>query len=287
MRVLVVSDTDAGRREIRRLLDSAGFETVDPAAVGAGALLAAADWQADAAIGVLLDRRPTIQKSSAVMLELGIALGRSLPTLIVGRAPKRFPALTGISFVSASIDDLEAQLDLELKIELFLEGVRMNAPRRVDDSVPATPIRSPAVLPNDRRGSQLEEQVAELLVASGAYLIASSEATSIDIRSDLTFLVEGLESRLGLILVEVAGSAGIEQSRLRSKSDQLAEYVARSGAGLGLLIVDGPEPPAGIAYRPLVATLTISQLRQQIAEVGLSAMLLHLRNSAIHGLGGR
>lgn len=288
MRVLVISDTDAGRRRIIGLLESAGYDTVDPAAVGAGALLANADWQADATIGVLLDRRPTIQKSSAVMLELGIALGRTLPTLIVGRTPKRFPALTGLPFVNASLDGFEEQLDLELKVELFLEGVRMNAPRQVGHFVTATATRSPAILPRARRGSMLEEQVAELLVAAGARVLSPEAAGPSDVRPDLTLLVEGLESRLGLVLVEVSGATSSDQTgRLRSKVDQLAEYVARSGAGLGLLILDGAEPPAGNPYRQLVATLTISQLRQQLAEVGLSAMLLQLRNSAIHGLGSR
>lgn len=268
------------------MLDSAGHETVDPSTIGAGALLANAHWQADAAIAVLLDRRPTIQRSSAVMLETGIALGRSLPVLVAGLTPKRFPALTGLPFVSASLAGAEEQRDLQIKVDLFLEGVRMNVPRHVDSSTPPMMPNRSATRSSPKHGPDLEASVAHLLDGAGAQLLSSEYQSNSGIRPDIAFLVEGLEAQLGLVLVEVVSSSQMGSAGwMKSKGDQLAEYVSRSGAGLGLLIIDGSDTFVGSAYRPLVVTLTAVQLRDQLEHLGLSKMLLQLRNSAIHGRG--
>lgn len=283
MRVLVTADSATGRRELQTIVEFSGHLVLDSAELGAGALLATAVWDVDAVVAGFFASRPSLQQRSAVLVEVGIALGRGTPVLLLAREGIQATALTGVPWIEASLADPET---LSLKLDLFLQGVRSGIPRQ-----PATgTITSPKQRPSSTTypaGYELERAVAELLKSSGTALFTEVRSDSPNDRPDLAFYLEGRESELGLILVEVKhlDSTANPQRRLRDASMQLARYVAQTNAGLGLVIYDGDKFPQQRRTRePLVVAIPLIKLRDELAQRSLGDVVRRLRNEAIHGL---
>lgn len=251
--------------------------------MGAGALLSTALWNVDAVVCGLFSARPQLQQRSAVLVEVGIALGRDTPVLLLTREGIQTPALTGLPRIEASLADPET---LALKLDLFLQGVSGGVPRKPAST--ALNLRKPKPSPTSRvNGPALEKAVAEILAGSGSAVLTEVGADFSNVRPDLAFYLEGREADLGLILVEVKqlSSSSDAQRRIRDASFELAHYVAQTNAGLGLVVYDGKS----FARQPrtsgsLVAAISLAELRQELTLRPIGDLIGRLRNEAIQGL---
>lgn len=282
MRVLITADSATARRKLQAIVESGGHTVLDATELGAGALLAAAVWDADAVVAGLFARRPSQQQRSAVLVETGIALGRGTPVLLLTRENVPVPALTGVPRIEASLDDPET---LALKLDLFLQGVRGGAPRQPAAGIVTSSKQRPQPT-NYATGYELERTVADLLASSGSVLFTELRPNSPSDRPDLAFYVKGSEIDLGLILVEVKRINTAEWSRrLRDASHQLARYVAQANAGLGLVVYDGDKVPLQRrTLAPQIVAISLANLRGELLERPLEDIVRRLRNEAIHGL---
>jgi hypothetical protein len=157
------------------------------------------EWQADAAIAVLLAGRPPQQQPAAVLVEIGVAVGRHVPTLILSKGETQLPSLAGVPRIDADLHDVDT---MALKVELFLQGVREKSPTKFPASAgrPVSPLT---------RGSlrllsslELEEAVGQLLQLSGSEFIREGSSSRRE-TADFVLHVENNESDLGLVLIEV------------------------------------------------------------------------------------
>ena len=215
-------------------------------------------------------------------VEIGVALGRGTPVLVVGRENRQTSALTSLPRIDASLEDLAT---LELKLDLFLEGVGGGVARERFGK-PSFSVKPRAAIPTSTAGQSLGRAVKELLNGSGTAMFTEA-LTSVDgDRPDLAFYVEGIESDLGLVLVEVkqfAPSTDVSR-RLRDASSQLSNYVTRTSAGLGLLVYEAEKGSVSRrALSPLTIAVPYHTLREELAERPLGDVMRRLRNEAIHG----
>lgn len=254
---------------------------MDSADLGAGALLASAEWEVDAVVVGLFARRPP-QQRSAVLVETGIALGRGTPVLLLTREGLQVPALTGVPQIEASLDDPET---LALKLDLFFQGVHGGAPRRPAGKAEISP-REGRLTSGYPNGMELERTVAELFAANGFALVPEPKQTSPRDRPDLAVYAQGREAELGLVLIEVSQIRSLHwQRRIREASQQLSRHVMRAHAAFGLVIYDGDGLPSQQRTKePLVVAISLSGLKHELEQRQLQEIVRRLRNEAIHGL---
>lgn len=280
MHVLITADLTTARRKLRAVVESGGHTVLDSTELGAGALLAAAAWNADAVVVGLFASRPLQRQYAAVLVEAGVALGRDIPVLLLTRPGVRAPALTGVPRIEASLEDPET---LALKLESFLQGVQGDLPRHIATTTTASPrVTTP---PARIAGYELEQTVASLLEASSSAMLMESRSKSPDRGADFAFYLKGRETDLGLVLVEVKQVRGLHwQRRIRTASLELAQYVAQAGAGFGLVIYDGDNlPPQQRTADPFVVALSLENIERELAQRPLEDVVWRLRNEAIHG----
>lgn len=281
MRVLITADLSTARRQLQAALESGGHTVLDSTELGAGALLAAADWDVDAVVAGFFASRPTQRQLGAVLVEAGVALGRGIPVLLLTRAGVQAPALTGVPRIEANLEDLET---LALKLDMVLQGVHGGVPRQA--AVEA--VVSPRITAEVARvtGYELEQTVAGLLQVSSSAVFTEARSDSPAGGADFAFYFKGRESDLGLVLIEVKQIRGSEwQRRIREASHQLARYVAQANAGFGLVIYDGDSlPPQLRTADPFVVAISLESLQIDLEQRSLVEVVWRLRNEAIHGL---
>jgi hypothetical protein len=251
-----------------------GHVVEDPTTEGAGALLAGGDLDVDAFVAVFWLARAPQRQRSALFVEIGIAIGRGVPVLLVTKPNLKVASLAGLPRIVAT-DDPDPIFDVQ--IELFLEGVykKIDQPtfKRSSDGSPHAPLAR-------TQGLDFEKSVDALLSSSAVEFMKSTGAR--DDRADFTLYFSGDDGDLGVVLVEAKNwSRPPSGALLRDTLLRLSDQVLRSGAGLGLLVVS--EHIEKIPATPLVAVASIDELRLQLAERSLPGMLRRARNESIHG----
>jgi hypothetical protein len=255
--------------------------------IGPGARLAAAPLlDFDAAVAVL---PPGGVGLSAVQVEVGIALGRGLPLLLIVPPDTLPPAgLSDIRYVKASLDNRAA---LKLHIGIFFRSLSASPTPGSDRVLRASPLSPQTATafqqqlrairedPPQARGVGFEHLVLELLRAGGA-MVEQDKRLEGPADVDAVAVIPGEEERLGPLLVEVKHYAS--SPRLRKAERQLQSRVLSRGGGLGLLIYDSPEWRAPEQTTPLVLTLRADDLVRELEQWPLADVLVRARNEAIH-----
>lgn len=172
---------------------------------------------------------------------------------------------------------------LDLKVDLFLEGVREGAPRNPPNSAQTGTARVSRAAVAQLSSLGLEDMVGRLLVAAGSSLLESDTSP----RSggpDYALYLPGHETDVGMVLVGVKSvSRSIEpRRRLREAATQLSSDVLTARAALGLLVYDGPT--LRLPSTPLVVAMSVDELTAQLESSALPAILRRARNQAIHGM---
>ncbi|WP_155289562.1 hypothetical protein [Rhodococcoides fascians] len=289
MRIFLTSDSDPGRIPLRGILAERGDIVQEPGELGAGALVSTTDWTADAVIAAIFDGDPSQERRESILVEVGVAIGRGIPTLILSRPGLQLPSLVGLPRIDADPEDADT---LALKIDLFLQGVLKHSPRKspMFTGAAAGPVSKASI--SLLAGLELEQAVGQLLQAAGAEFIREARvnsvnggdrAESIEI-ADFALYIPGHETDLGLVLVEVKSVANAvdPKRRLRTAAQRLSGYAMRGSAALGLLVYDGK--PVRTSSAPLTACLSIGELAGQLESAPLATVLRRARNKAIHGM---
>lgn len=259
---------------MREALQRLGHEVEGPTALGAGALLNIDNVPLEALVAVLWSKSSN-RRSTAVLVEIGIAIGRHVPVLLITKPGVAVPALHGIPrvLVSDGKDDL-----LGIQIDLFLQGAARNLPKRYPSRTAIGQPVAPALLAT--QGRRLEDVIGDLFRSTGQELVKSSAI--VDDRADFTLYFSPDKGDLGVVLVEVkewsqrASRAGLRQAAL-----QLSDQVVRAGAGLGVLIYNGPT--VQFTGAPLVAAVSFDELSGELSHRTLVEVLRRARNESIHG----
>ena len=248
--------------------------------VGSGGRLAPAVRPDDRLLAVL---QGSSVGNAAVLIEIGIAIGRGLPILVVATQESTTPAmLTDVFVVRCKTDD-SAKLILPLK--LFLRSEPHELPPH-----PAARLHRPdidrfrgrldsVVKDNPRRGLEFERLVADLFRQLGAHVEEQSQVP-IGGRPDLAIFIPGEEEQLGMVIIELKFGNSIDS--LGRAANQLQRFVLEIGSGLGLLLYTGQERP--LPTWPMVVALSMDRFLSELEHYGLAEILVRVRNEAIHNL---
>ena len=218
---------------------------------------------------------------ATIFLEAGIVLGRGMPLIVLAEDPDEdLPALGGLASDVWTIAGEMDESSIRLHLTLFTKILETR--RQIHDSTQRQkPSAAPSVAPSteaiSRRGRSLQEEVFDLLQAGGATVEWEAGGD----RVDAAALIPGAERILGPVLIEVKALHG---RGLPEAVKQLAAFLTRSRAMLGLVVYDGPrqeaEAPRGF---PIVA-LHIDELRERVRDGSLGSMLVYVRNASVHGI---
>jgi hypothetical protein len=272
--VFLTSDSPRAERSVKAALQKLGHEVEGPTALGAGALLDVESFPPGALVAVLWSKSSN-RRSTAVLVEIGIAIGRHIPVLLVTKPGVALPALQGIPRVLAS--DGEDEL-LDVQIDLFLQGAARNRPKGPAPKADIGQPVAPALLAT--RGRRLEEVIGDLFRSTGQELLKSSSMA--DDRADFTLYFGPENGDLGVVLVEVKEwSQRVPREGLRQAALRLSDQVVLAGAGLGVLIYNGPT--VSFTGAPLVAAVSFDDLSGELHQRTLVEVLRRARNESIHG----
>jgi hypothetical protein len=294
MRALVVAPYDTDLDILRRVLSGLNVTTEASTDLAAGALLATVPLEDfDFAVAVVPARWKEQAGVPAVFVEIGVVLGRSVPVALVVEPPASPPlALESLAYIPAGVDD-EAQLHFHLR--WFLNTLGASAPSRFEDpgsdqsqlsTIDVSELRQQLQqVRSSARGDQapaFERLVVDLLHRSGA--IVESMARQPDEGIDAVAYIPGEEQRLGPILIELK-VGHLNRAVLRKATIQLQEYVVTRRGGLGILVYDSPAPfDIPDPSTPLVLSLRIEDLLNELEDESLTKVLVRARNAAVHGM---
>ena len=221
---------------------------------------------------------------ATIFLEAGIALGRGVPLIVLAEDPDEdLPVLGGLASNVWTIAGAKDEASIRLHLTLFTKVLETHRPAR--DSVPRLePSAAPSVTPSTetigRHDQGLQEEVLSLLQAGGAKVESEAVSSGGD-RVDAAALIPGAERVLGPVLIEVKALQG---HGLSAAVNQLAAFLARSGAMFGLVVYDGPRQEPGPASGFPIVAMHIDELREHVRHGSLGSTLVYVRNSAVHGL---
>lgn len=233
---------------------------------------------------------------AALLLDVGIAIGKGVPILIVAEPPRRLDAaLAPLPLVRVPLGQKAA---LAARVSQFVNAIHGGV-RPVGDDAPAVDHRLLDELTHDLEALreqpfdasqsplQFEEITMRLLRACGAELEKSRP--DLGYRHDAAGWVPGTETVFPEPLFfefRLLRRAEVP----RQKLDELAGIAARHGGGFGVLIcfsLDSEPIPWPEAIWPMVLAFEITDLIRQLRDRPLAAVLRNQRNAAVHGVGLR
>jgi hypothetical protein len=294
VRCLLIAPSGLDLSLLAAVLADQAVEVESTSDIGAGAALAQVDLdQFDFGLAVVpAGHGEGMVGLSAIYVEIGVAVARSLPLLAVVEPPGPLsPALAGLTTVTSSIGNTEA---LRLHLGLFLRSVlTASADRRIPLQTTTAANLVPAAYrvrleelrdsPPHERVVAFEQLVSDLLRDAGAQ-IEERPPSSPDVGVDIAAFLPGEEQRLGSLLVEVK-SEMLTGSDLGREQQKLSAQVLQTRSGLGLLVYNEATIGARkIPSAPLVFRLGIDELLTELEVRSLSDLLIRARNRAVHGM---
>lgn len=229
----------------------------------------------------------------ALLLDVGVAIGRGTPVLVIAEPPRKVDA--ALAPLPVAKVPLGHRAALAARLNQFMSSVRSGS-RPVGDDVPAVDHRildavtleleALRAQPFDQRTArQFSEIAMRLLRACGAEL----EESRRDGGYDAAGWVPGTETLFpDPLFFEFRLLRRAEVPR--TKMDELAGIAARRGAGFGVLIGfshDSEPVPWPDTTWPMILTFEIAELIQALRHRSLAAVLRNRRNAAVHGGGPR
>jgi hypothetical protein len=222
--------------------------------------------------------------NTAVLVEIGIAIGMGLPVLVIAPPGSPIPAALGdVIVVRSAANDREA---LQLPLKLFVRTEASHpSPAPVSSAsheqadLAVFRERLATLQETKNSGRELVGLVADLLRYSGAQ-VEEQPSWGEGWRPDIALAIPDEEGRLGTVIVELKSSR--DRKVLESAASQLVEYVLALRGGLGVLLYPGPE--LELPTVPMTVTLSLDRLLTELTGRPLADVLIRARNEAIHRL---
>jgi hypothetical protein len=292
MRALVMAPYGTDLEVLRRVLSGLDVTTEASTDLAAGALLATVPLEEfDFALAVVPAQWKEQAGASAIFVEIGVVLGKSMPVALVVEPPASPPpALASLAYIPVGVHD-EAQLHFHLR--WFLSTLEASAPTPLEEpgsgqsrlssedvSGFRQQLRRVRLSAGGDQALEFERLVIDLLRRSGA--VVEEMATRPDEGIDAVAYIPGAEQRLGPVLIELK-VGHLSSTVLRRATTQLQSYVLTRRGGLGILIYDSPspievtDPPA-----PLVLSIRVEDLLNELEGESLTQVLVRARNAAVH-----
>jgi hypothetical protein len=281
MRVFVSASADADTDTLREALEELGANVLTTTDIASGGGLRSVLQPTDRLVGHL--QYPLVG-NTAVLVEIGIAIGMGLPVLAIVPPASPIPAALGdVIVVRSAANDLEA---LQLPLKLF-----MRTEARGPSSSPVSSasreqvdlVRFRERLAMLEGAKDSERELAELVAALFRYSGAQVEEQPVlgeRWRPDIALAIPGEEGRLGTVIVELKTSRN--RKALQSAASQLVEYVLALRGGLGVVLYTGPEQD--LPTTPMTVSLSLDRLLSELRDRSLAEVLIRARNQAIHRL---
>ncbi|MHB8659316.1 MAG: restriction endonuclease [Solirubrobacteraceae bacterium] len=290
MRIVIIATRDDNVQTLARALTEEGFEPTSSQRIGAGAALA--EGITDDIVAAVAVIPPSSAGLSAVLVEVGIALGRGLPLLVMVTPGSELPpALLGVRSVVADVDNREA---LGFQLRMFAQSLRTDSAQPEPTSPAGKPLSSHEVArfrgrlaemargdTPGKRGAAFEKWIVDVLRAGGA-TVEQDRRYAVDQGVDAVASIPGEEHLLGPLLVQAKFFSG--SPHLQVPARKLVGQVLTRGAGLGLLIYGSPSPDPKPDRTPRVISLWAEDLIVELEQMSLAEVLVRARNEAIHRL---
>lgn len=284
--VLVTSDSKFGSSLLREALTRLDHRVQETATAGAGTLLANSSWRADVMVVAMVAGRSSRQRYGAVGVEIGVALERGVPILLVAKPGLALSFLAGIPRVDYA-DDVDL---LATQLDLLLEAVAEGSPTRGLSRSSASPRAAYSSASDAQQQAQaFEQKLGALLQATGAEVLEQVELAKGGARPDFTVFMPGSANDLGVVLIEAKSIAGLSSKNkaaarklLTEAARRLSSQVLASRSGLGLLVYEGPR--LSVPATPMTVTLAMDELGERLSNQSLDEVLRQARNEAIHSL---
>lgn len=241
-------------------------------------------------VAALVAGRSSRQRYGAVNVELGIALERGLPILLVAKSGLSLPFLAGIPRVDFANDEDLLVTQLDLLLQALREGSPREALSRTRVSSPRLQSASQSSLTAVAHARAIEARVGDLLqshAGAGAAIYANLELPDGVGEADFAIYLPTSAFDLGVVLVEVkagsrARSKPAARAFLTNASQRLSQRVRASRSGLGLLVYEGDA--VSLPTTPMTIALSIDELERRLSVAPLGQALRQARNEAIHAL---
>ncbi|WP_328601095.1 restriction endonuclease [Actinomadura physcomitrii] len=223
------------------------------------------------------------QVGSAVILEIGAALGRGLPVVILAT---NADAATGIGPVIQDLPTIVVKGDHEAAGTRLIET--LHALIEAQSADPGTGLRSVPVIQSGSTftaGVTFETKVASILEEQGARVLPERLDQTPDTGYDLAVWVDGLpHPSLNPVLIQVKRQlkTGRGNDSMAFAKKRLQATLAAHKCVLGLIVVNGSqEPDWSISSGSAIATIGAETL----ARINLAALLNSGRNRWVHQAG--
>lgn len=292
MRCYLVVEYQYDLSALHRALHEANVETVIPERAfqtppedATGYWLPEVDF-----VLAVFPERSSWETPPALLLDIGVAIGKGIPVLLIAEPPRRVDA--SLAPLPLAAISLHNQAALTEQITRFISSIESShrpvgedAPRvdhRVLDaiSLDLEALRD-SPLDSGQSGYRFEEIALRLLRAAGAEV----ERGNLDFGHDAAGWVPGTETLFSdplLFQFKLLQEPRVPPATLA----KLADYVARRGAGFGVMICFSTSP-ATIKWpentSPSVIAFEIMDLLRQLRTQTLAAVLRNRRNAAVHG----
>ncbi|WP_370345213.1 hypothetical protein [Catenulispora sp. MAP5-51] len=243
---------------------------------------------------VVFPARPDWETPPALLLDVGVAIGKGVPVLVIAEPPRKLDA--ALAPLPLARVPLGHKTALSTRINQFASAI-FGGSRPVGDDAPAVDHRILDSVTLDlevlreqpfdarRAAHQFSEIAMRLLRACGAEI----EESRVDGGFDAAGWVPGTETLFPEPLFfefRLLRRAEVP----REKLDQLAGIAARRGGGFGVLIafpLDSRPVPWPENTWPMVLTFEMTELINELRQQSLATVLRNRRNAVVHGVGAR
>ncbi|MFF3498991.1 hypothetical protein [Streptomyces sp. NPDC003247] len=231
-----------------------------------------------------------------VYLDIGVALGRKIPVLLIMPPGVRTPlAISGLPRVDVSLDNLEA---LQLHLENFVASMRTPQAepqelggRSLDDSQYADLKHELERIASGFEGvdyirqpyKELEDYVRKVFETAGA--VTSTPARR-DSGYDFAIWVDGASEVIGGPTIVSVKFMRQPRKSASIHAREFSSYLHYNPSPFGLLIYALPSGVEGPRYENPglpVSMLSVAELLESLHEGSLATLILRMRNALAHG----
>lgn len=299
MRCLLAADLELSGEDLRHVMRRLQIDLVEINRLGVDWLTESPTPPVDFVCGVLRQQHNR-DSEAAVLVDIGVALGRRIPVFLIVEPPRKTPlVVAGLTRVEA---DLTNEGALELHLRQFLRAIRRGKPEvqpkkgspalsHEDAELARARLRAlrPASGSAGRSASQhFEHLIRDLLDTRDADVSAFWQPRDLD--HDLALWAHDTGGVLDSpVLVQLKLWADAPSRALKGAIETFAKQLSRQPAPFGLLIYHSMsgnqrEPVPADTAQPRVVAVSAHELVDMLSRQPLGRLLISMRNAVMHGV---